>query len=583
MSKLAQNILTQTKSLFYNSIVWLVFILIWFVLASLNLLNLNFVASPNGILNSLGNSKFWQVFLPDVAFSLNRIIVSLVLAFIASYLFIFVAILIPKGVFVLSRIHNLIKYIPAPVLIPIAILIFGINEQTKVAVIFFTILVLQINYLLSILEKDESKYAILQKSWRVKPVQRFRDFVLPISLYQFYRVIPSIVIWAFSIDIISEIILGGDTGLGVRIIQFQQLYNTSFLYTYLILILVLAFSTEFILINFFSRLKFDLVKTVCGVIIGLSVLFCLCFNLYSYATSLQSTGNLKVLTYKAAANLPLLVYQAKFAQNLPIDLEYTGSGLQVMDGLLSGKYDVGGYSDMPNVLSGLAKDNDLKILSQVVEKPTQPSLFFISKSGDVNNLSSLNGSTIGYYPNNLIIKQGLDFVLFSKGVRTSSVQYISSNDPNNLVQAYTSGKIQALLTIEPYAADIESQTGNLRLNQQETFVKGLNFDILPLAGLAVNTKKLSSQQIQTLDDGLVKSVEFIRQNTNSQLQPIGELKDIMQKNGLNTDSHISAYESLSEVNPENLNIILSYAKLYQVEGLSSLSSSDTKNLYYKVN
>ena len=562
-----------------NTLVWVVFVVIWGLLANSNLLNQNFIASPINIIHSLGTNRFWQFFIPDLIYSLNRITLSLVLAFLSSYLIIYAAILIPKGVFILSRIHNLIKYIPAPVLIPVAILIFGINEQTKIAVIFFTVLVLQINYLLGILEKDESKYSILQKSWHINSQRRFWHFILPISIYQFYRVTPSIVIWAFSIGLITEIILGGEFGFGVRIIQFQQLYNTSFLYTYVLLILILAFFSEFILINFFSRLKWDFVKIFSGFVICLSVLASLGFNLYNYSRSIKTAGNLKVLTYKAVANLPLIVYQEKFSTDLKIDLEYTGSGLQVMDGLLSKKYDVGGYSDMPNILSGINKDSDLKILSQIIETPTHPSLYFISKTGNVNNLSGLNNSKIGYYPNNLIIKQGLDYVLFSKNVRTASVEYISSNDPNSLVQAYTSDKIQAILTVEPFAADIEQTTGNIRLNERETFVKGLNFSLLPLAGLVVNTKNLSKNQLENLNDGLIKSIDFIRQNINSQLQPTGELRDIMQKNGFNPNSHLSAYQKLSEIDPESLSIILSYAKLYQVEGFDNIDLSKLDSFF----
>ena len=111
------------------------------------------------------------------------------------------------------------------------------------------------------------------------------------------------------------------------------------------------------------------------------------------------------------------------------------------------------------------------------------------------------------------------------------------------------------------------------------FVKGLNFSLLPLAGLVVNTKNLSKNQLENLNDGLIKSIDFIRQNINSQLQPTGELRDIMQKNGFNPNSHLSAYQKLSEIDPESLSIILSYAKLYQVEGFDNIDLSKLDSFF----
>jgi NitT/TauT family transport system permease protein len=567
------------KSSLNNISVWVVVALVWELLARTGLINLNFIASPTGILNSFTQDSFWKVFSYDLAFSFNRIALGLLLAFLSSYLLIFLAVIAPGGFFVLSRIHLLVKYIPAPVLIPISILVFGINEQTKIAVIFFTILVLQVNYLLGLIEKDEQRYSTLQKSWKISPIQRFKNFIFPISTFLYYRAIPSIVIWAFSIGIISEIILGGDAGLGVRIIQFQQIYNTNYLYSYLLLILGLAFLSEFVLVSFFSRFRWDRLKIASAVLIGASLVFSLVFSFYNYIP----TTNLdqKILTYKATANLPLLVYKSKFNTDFKIDIEYVGSGLQVMDALLSNKAYIGGFSDMPNVISGISKTQDLKIVSQVVEKPSHPNLFFISRSGNTEDLSSINNSKIGYYPNNQIIKQGLDFVLFTKRVRTSSVEYISSNDPSSLVQAYTSGKIQALLTIEPYAADLEKKTNNKRLNSLETFVKGATFENLPLAGLVLNNKNISSDNQQKFLMSLKQSLEFIRKHTDKNLKATGELREILEDNDLNPDSQLSAYESGSEINPKDLATLINYAALYKVDGLEKLQNLKPEDMYLR--
>ena len=567
----------STKKPFFNLLVWLGVLGVWQILAELNFINPNFITNPAGILDSLTEANFWGVFGYDFAFSFNRIVVGFGLAFLTSYFLILISLAIPRGLFLLSKIHLLIKYIPAPILIPVAILLFGISEQTNIAVIFFTILVLHINYLLAILEKDEQKFATLQKSWKLSIWQRFRHFIVPISSYLFYRALPSMVIWAFSIAIISEIILGGEAGLGVRIIQFQQIYNTDYLYAYLVLILILAFLSEFFLVNLFSRFRWDKLKIISGLAVSGSVIFSLAFNLYNYNPFQNS--DFKVLTYRAAANLPLIVYQQKFNEDFPIQLEYVGSGLQVMDTLLAGQEYAGGFSDMPNVVSGISKARELKIISQVIEKPDHPNLFFVSKNGTNDDLSSLNNSRIGYYPNNLIIRQGLDFVLFTKQVRTGSVKFISSNDPNSLNQAYSSGNLEGLLTIEPFATDLEEQTGNQRLNPSETFVRGANFESLPLAGLVVNTDKMSSEDLENFEQNLIRSLNFIRENTDAELKPTGELRDIMQANNLNPKSQLSAYQIDTEIDPKDLETLIGFAQNYQVEGLEDLDEIPVEKLY----
>ncbi|MEM1311881.1 MAG: hypothetical protein AAGF07_00245 [Patescibacteria group bacterium] len=568
-----QNYLNGTVK---NFIFWSLTLLLWELLSVVNLVNHSFFTSPSLILQSVRTTDFLKIFVADLTFSYTRIVIGISLGIIISYLLIFLTTLVPKAHFIISRIQQVLRYLPAPIMIPISILIFGISEQTKIAVISLTTLFLYLNYLIVTINKEERQYQNLQKSWNLTKTRRFKHFILPITLLLSYRIIPSIVIWAFGVGIISEIIVGAEFGFGVRIAQLQQTFRTDFLYTYVVLIIFLAFIFEYTLANYLSRLRWSKLKISCAVLVLLSLLFSIIFSFYNHEMS--DSKSFTVFTYRATANLPLIVYQEKFNSEFPIKIKYLGSGAQVMDTILAEKGYIGGYSDMPNVISGAIKSKNLKIVSQIIELPNHPNLFLISQSQSVNDLSDTNNQKVGYFPNNPIIKQGLDLFLFNKKVRTSSIEYVTSNDPNSLTQAFSSGDIHTLLMIEPYVTELENIVGKQRLNPDQTLASDSIFNEFPLAGIVINTDFVNSRDQVIFARNLENSIEFIRQNTDERLRARDELRVIMQANNLNPNSQISAYQSGSEIAVDSLNDLINFLKLY-IEDSAELTNLESRRLY----
>ncbi len=568
--------LFKTKNI--SIIAWISLGLLWFVLSRAKVLNSAFFSSPEDIISNFGQAEFWQVFSTDLMATVSRLITSLVLGFVLSYCFIFVSLFVPKLQDFIRQFNQLLKYVPVPVIIPISILLFGTSDLSKIFIATFTVFTIYLNYLLNVLDKEESQYKNLQTSWEINKITRFKEFFWPISNYLNYRIITTLISWSLSIVLISEIILGGAQGLGIRILQLQQLYKTSTLYGYLVLILVFTFLLEKIFLNFFARFKWDIVKFINFALIVFLILFSF---IYQAGPLVQNIGEkrLSILSYKAVINLPVLVYIEKYNE-LNLKLEMSSSGLQVMDILQSEKGFIGGYSDMPNVLAGQLKNKQLKILSQVVEKPDYPTLFLISsRELKQGNYSAINNSKIGYYPNNPIIQKGLDAVLFSNKTNTSSVEFVNSNDPLVLSQALTAGQIQSLLSIEPYITEVEQKMGIKRINPSTTAVSGIKFESLPLAGMVVNTQKLDKNQISSIEQGMKKSIDFIRENTDEAHKAKPELKKIMQKYDLNPDSNLSAFETEDEIDPKNLGILLKLLSYYQIEGFED-SVNNENEFYY---
>ena len=220
----------------------------------------------------------------------------------------------------LLQLNRVIKYLPPPVIIPISILFFGINDFAKIFVVAFSALVMYLSYLIEILQKDVLGYKGLLVSWSVSPLEKFVKFILPISNFLNYRVIPSLIIWSLGILIITDIILGGQFGFGTRLLQAQQLYQTATLFAYIFLILGSAFLLEKLLINYFSRFKYDLQKKLAGGLIVLAIIASIIFQFQTVAIQIISQKR-KITTYKSVVNLPLVVYKEKF-NTLNLDLEF---------------------------------------------------------------------------------------------------------------------------------------------------------------------------------------------------------------------------------------------------------------------
>ena len=560
---------------------WLLVIVLWQLLFVFKLANVAFLAAPTDIFLSFTITGFWEILSIDLFSTISRLVTALLLSYITSLLIIYISLWFGWFLNLISSINNVWKYLPAPVIIPLAILAFGLTDLAKTSVVFFTVFVLYLSHCINVVSKDYSEYQVLSSSWKLTPNQKFRYIFLPQNNFLSFRILPQVVLWGMATAILTELILGGQTGLGLRLLLFQQLYKTSYLYAYLVIILIVSFALEKVLLNLFSRFKWDFIRIFCGFLVLILITFGLWFQVSSLVTNFQNNNQVKIVTYKSVINLPILVYQKKF-NRLGASLENVGTGLQAMDAMQAGKATIGGYSDMPNALQALQTNSSLKVASQITETPNNPALFLVGKQVlDPNNLSGLNGATIGYFPNNPVVQQGLDFVLFTRQVKTSSVKYVSGNDPSALVQAMIAGKIDALVSFEPYISDVEEKLNTKRVNPDKTLIGIITFKNLPLAGLVVNSEKLVGQARTDFIEDLDKSLNFIKENTNKEGFAIGELKDILKENDLNTNSRIPTWQNSNAVEGEDLGQLILILKTYSVEGFDNLDIKKLDQFYIK--
>lgn len=568
----------------YNSVVgfsiWIFLLFIWFLTANFNLINTAFFPTPEIFVVAVTKSEFWQAFGIDLLSTLSRFSLGLVIGVLLNYVLILVAFYLSGFYSFLGQLNKVLKYVPLPVVIPLNILFFGVNDLTIIFTAAFSSFILYLNFSISIIEKEEKNFNQIQKNWRIQPLERFREFYLPISSFLNYRIIPALLIWTMGMVLIAEIILGGKYGLGIRLLQYQQLYQTGNLFGVVILILLITFVLEFLFINFFARLKWDFIKIISTVLLGCLILSSFGYQAYLFIGSNSSNTKSKIVTYKAVINLPLFVYIEKFnTQNF--SLETVASGTQAVDSLLSKKSVISGFGDIPNVVAAFNKNKNLQVVAQVVEKPNQPSLFLLSKPAiTASDYSLLNNSRVGFYPNNPVIQKGLEFVAGLNKADSSSIEYIGSNDPNSLSQGLAANQLQAFLSLEPYISDAEKNFNLTRINPKETAIKGINFDNLPLAAVMIDKDQLSNENQSNFVQGLKKSVQFIKDNSTEDFKAKDELIKIMEKYGLNKNSSLSAFQVGKDINPQDLELLINLLSIF---GVTKVDQDFDYNNFYRLN
>jgi ABC-type nitrate/sulfonate/bicarbonate transport system permease component len=563
------------KNIFTSVAIWLGIIIVWETLVSSKLLSSVFFASPTQIISEFRSYEFLKLLVADSLASLSNIVISVLLGYLLVHFVLFAGVMVPFVHKILLRLNTIIKFLPIPALIPFGILFFGLGVSSKIFIITFSVFIVYFSHVLSILDKEEFAYKALQRSWKISHLQRFWDFVVPIANRLNYRILTNLIIWVVSSSIIVEMILGGDFGFGVRLLQFQQLYQVSKLFAYIAVIVGFGLVTERLLTWFFARLFVDIKKIIAICVLTASILV----SGWYFWSQLDRDENPTLITYSAGINLPLMVMTEKY-NSLGLELQTVGSGIQAMDALQAKRTFAGGYVDFPNALSGISQNNDLKIVSQVVETKTEPTLFLISKQSITpENFAALNNTSLGYFPNNPLIASGFEFTALGKKSNPRSIKVTSSNDPANLVQSYVAGTVESIIAPEPYITQIEKKTGDKRINPDFSLIQGIQFNSLPLAAFVIDEQQLNDNQIDTLRNDLEQSVVYIRNHTKEG-KADDELSSIMEKYEIDRDISLSKYQLNSEIDFKDTEQMINLIKLIDSKSNLKQGEKPTQKQFY---
>lgn len=224
------------SNIFFRLVGIFIFISVWFILANLNDSLKTYVASPVETLIALFSLLRSRVIVLDVATTAIRTIESFIPAVFLGVLA-GIALGLSKKLFYSGEIMiEFFRSLPSTAILPIFILVFGINDFSRVGTAFFIsfwIVLINTMYGIKNMEKSRVNVAI---SMGANKFQIFKEVI-------FWEIIPyifSAMRLAISISLviilITEMIIGSKYGLGVRLFEFQQTFKVGYLYAEIIII-----------------------------------------------------------------------------------------------------------------------------------------------------------------------------------------------------------------------------------------------------------------------------------------------------------------------------------------------------------
>lgn len=210
-------------------------LLLWFGLSARELVDPVFLPSPRAVADAafelLASEDLWL----DFRASLLRVSAGFALAAILG---------IPVGLFMggfkscealLQPLTEFVRYIPVPALIPIAMVIFGIDELSKVMLIWAGTF-----FQLSLMVADEVRrvpYELLQVSYTLGASRR-----LALRLVLWRAAMPGIFDalrlcngWAWTYLVVAELVAANE-GMGFRVLKFSRFLQTPKIWVYLLLL-----------------------------------------------------------------------------------------------------------------------------------------------------------------------------------------------------------------------------------------------------------------------------------------------------------------------------------------------------------
>jgi NitT/TauT family transport system permease protein len=218
-------------------------VLLWAWAAHRDFVNPVFLPSPGAVWDAAIGLVHDDVLWLDVKASFFRVTAGFVLAAVVG-----VPIGIAMGSFkvvegLLQPITEFVRYIPVPALIPIFMVLFGIEELSKVMVIFVGTF-----FQLALMVADETRrvpYDLLQVSYTLGA--RRREVI---GLVMWRAAMPGIFDalrlcngWAWTYLVVAELVAANE-GLGYRVLKFSRFLQTPKIWVYLVVLGVVGLGLD---------------------------------------------------------------------------------------------------------------------------------------------------------------------------------------------------------------------------------------------------------------------------------------------------------------------------------------------------
>ncbi|MDX8399196.1 MAG: ABC transporter permease [Gallionellaceae bacterium] len=225
---------------FLGSLFFWMFLWVWS--KETDAINDLFLPSPSQMLHSFSTLFFENGFTNDIFASVFRVFSAFLLSAISA---------IPLAILMcsykpirqtLSPYIDFIRYLPVPVLIPLTILFFGIDETAKIALLFIGTFFQLVLLVIDDINEMPSEYYDLTYALQFSKVQEMK-FTFMSVLPQIYDNSRITLGWCWTYVVIAELV-ASDSGIGHMIKEAQRFSNTPNVYVGIITMGFIGFVTD---------------------------------------------------------------------------------------------------------------------------------------------------------------------------------------------------------------------------------------------------------------------------------------------------------------------------------------------------
>ncbi|MBC8217763.1 MAG: ABC transporter permease [Planctomycetes bacterium] len=219
----------------------IIVVIIWCVLTVGGYVNPLLLPAPTAVLRNLWDLLRSGDVFGDLGSTIYRTLVGYICAGLIG---------IPLGLLVgyVRRIYYSFEFVidffrsmPSPVLVPVAMLLFGLGDASKIAIIAFTCgLINLINSMYGVTRCKKVR-VMVAKTMRATPIQTFKYVVFPDALPHVFVGLRLTLSLALILAVVTEMFTGTVKGLGRRIYDSHDTYNISEMYACILLIGIVGY------------------------------------------------------------------------------------------------------------------------------------------------------------------------------------------------------------------------------------------------------------------------------------------------------------------------------------------------------
>jgi len=285
--------------------------------------------------------------------------------------------------------------------------------------------------------------------------------------------------------------------------------------------------------------------------------------LFVYGCSKQEPVKPKLTIGYSALRISLPVFVAEkkglFKKHgLDVQLQKYETAQPMMDALVSGGIDVGGYCALPITFSAMVRSKTpLLFLTAMMEDENHLiSMLIVKKNSGISTIKQLKGKRIGILPTRAY-EVWLQLILEKNGVSPNDV-IIQQIAPNLQASALASGSVAALFTNDP-AATASLVKGFGELLVEEALVPKYTYSPFYFGSFNV-TKKFADtnpDMLKKIASALDEAIEFINNNPTEAKSFMAEFIN-KELEPLSTKYPDAYYKKSGEVTNDELNKYLKY-------------------------